>query len=232
MTFRAAWNMSQFEVITFDCYGTLIDWKTGIRNAFQEALDKTGSQRKLADDAVKFYAEEEARIESDNSGALYRQILSKTVLAVAQRIGWTLDESDSGFLADDLPSWKPFQDTNPALERLARQHSLGILSNVDNDLLAATLKHLRPQFNFLVTAQNVGSYKPSLGHFKEARKLVGDRSWLHVAASRFHDIDPAVKLGIKAAWINRMNQPVPPGDSSLKFWTFRDLSELADWLHC
>lgn len=225
-------NMSQFEVITFDCYGTLIDWETGIRNAFQEAIEKTGGQRKIADKAVKFYAEEEARIESENQRASYRQILSKTALAAAQRIGWALDESDSGFLADYLPSWKPFKDTNPALERLAEKHTLGILSNIDNDLLAGTLKHLRPRFDFLVTAQNVGSYKPSPGHFQEARRLVGDRSWLHVAASRFHDIDPVVELGIKAAWINRINAPMPAKDSPRGFWTFKDLSELADWLHC
>jgi 2-haloalkanoic acid dehalogenase type II len=224
--------MSQFEVITFDCYGTLIDWETGIRNAFQEALEKTGNARDLAEGGGRFYAEEEPRIESENSRASYRQILSKTVLAVARRIGWALNESDSGFLADDLPSWKPFKDTNPALERLAKKHTLGILSNVDNDLLAGTLKHLRARFDILVTAENVGSYKPSPGHFQEAWRLVGKRTWLHVAGSKFHDVDPAVKLGIKAAWINRINTQSLARDPPRLFWEFKDLSELADWLHC
>ena len=224
--------MSQFEVITFDCYGTLIDWETGIRDAFQDALEKTGSPGDLADKAARFYAEEEPRIESENSGASYRQILSKTVLAVSRRIGWALKESDSGFLADNLPSWKPFKDTNPALERLAKKHVLGILSNVDNDLLAGTLKQVQARFDILVTAENVGSYKPSPGHFLEARRLVGKRTWLHVAGSKFHDVGPAVKLGIKGAWINRMDTPSLARDSPRRFWEFRDLSELADWLQC
>ena len=116
---------------------------------------------------------------------------------------WDLPESKASFLAEDLPKWIPFPDTNPALATLAKEHKLGILSNVDNDLLSRTLNHFGTRFDILVTAQNVGSYKPAYSHFKEARRLIGGQRWLHVAASQYHDIEPAVNLGINAVWVNR-----------------------------
>ncbi len=222
--------MSQFDVITFDCYGTLIDWETGIRNAFRKALAKTRGSAVLAEKALEIYPEEEATVEAETPHQLYRQVLSKTALAVARKIGWDLKGSDPSFLAKDLPSWKPFQDTNPALEQLVKTHTLGILSNTDNDLLAGTLKHLRARFDILVTAENVRSYKPGPRHFEEARRRIGHRPWLHVAASQFHDIEPANKLNIKAAWINRKNATRTREYPADEVWIFKDLLELADWL--
>ncbi len=219
-------------VITFDCYGTLIDWETGIRNAFRKALEKTRGPAHLAEKALTLYAEEEAKVEAETPHQLYRQVLSKTAIAVAQKIGWGLRNSESSFLAEDLPGWKPFRDTNPALKRLAKRHTLGILSNTDNDLLAGTLKHLRARFEILVTAENVSSYKPKPGHFEEARRLIGQKTWLHVASSQFHDIEPANKLGINAAWVNRKNTPSMHEHSADNVRIFKDLEDLADWLHC
>src|SRR5467141_5464955 len=184
--------------MTFDCYGTLIDWETGIRDAFHKAMLQTGASPGLEAKAFELYEEEERRIERERPHLLYRDVLSKTSLSVARKIGWKLSEAESTFLAKELPSWAPFPDTNPSLARLSRKHTLGILSNVDNDLLSGTVRHFTSRFEIKVTAENVRSYKPAFGHFEEARRIIGNRSWVHVAGSRYHDIEPAVKLGIQA----------------------------------
>jgi 2-haloalkanoic acid dehalogenase type II len=224
--------MSTASVITFDCYGTLIDWETGIRNAFRKALEKAHHPAQLAERVIRLYANEEAKVEEESPHLLYRQVLTRTASKVAEKIGWDLKRVESSFLAEDLPNWKPFPDTNPALERLAKKHTLGILSNTDNDLLAGTLKHLSVKFDILVTAENVRSYKPRPRHFEEARRLIGPRPWLHVAASWFHDIEPATKLNIHAAWVNRKNEPPTKDKMFQRVQTFRDLAELADWHNC
>ena len=108
------------------------------------------------------------------------------------------------FLADSVPGWVPFPDTNAALERLrAAGYALGILSNIDDDLLAATRRHFTVEFELLVTAQQVRAYKPARPHFETARRLIGTRRWLHVGQGYFHDVVPARALGLPIAWINR-----------------------------
>ena len=199
------------DVMTFDCYGTLIDWETGIRDSFRQALAERGSSD-VENRIFELYEQEERRIEKELPYRSYRQVLSETVSRVARKTGWELAPEQSGFLARDLPSWKPFQDTNPALKRLVRKYRLGILSNVDDDLLSGTLKHLAVPFEIIVTAEQVKAYKPSTAHFEKARKIIGDGGeWLHVAGSLYHDIEPARKLGIETVWVNRKNQP-PPGN--------------------
>jgi 2-haloalkanoic acid dehalogenase type II len=214
------------EVITFDCYGTLIDWENGIRNAFHKAILKTEGDPGLEAKASQAYEEEERRVEKAKPHLLYRDVLSKTSLAVARKIGWNLPEAESTFLAKELPNWIPFPDANPSLAKLARQHTLGILSNVDNDLLSGTVKHFTSPFEIKVTAENVRSYKPAFGHFEEARRIIGDRSWVHVAGSHYHDIEPAVKLGIKAVWVNRKNARPTENYSEKQVLEVKDLTEL------
>ncbi len=200
------------DVVTFDCYGTLIDWETGIRDSFRRALSEKGSSDIDENRIFELYEEEERRIEKELPYRPYRQVLSETVLSVARKTGWELAPEHSSFLARDLPGWKPFQDTNPGLKRLVRKCRLGILSNVDNDLLSGTLKNLAVSFDIVVTAEQVKAYKPDTAHFEKARKVIGEgREWLHVAGSLYHDIEPARKLGIEAVWVNRKNQP-PPGN--------------------
>lgn len=201
--------MDQYDVITFDCYGTLIDWERGLRMSFLKAIARTGASSSLVNRAVELYEMEERKIESESPHQSYRTVLSKTALNVARRIGWSLQKSEAGFLTEDLPEWTPFADTNRALRRLAKTSRLGILSNIDNDLLAGTLKRLEARFDILVTAENVKSYKPGFAHFEEARRIIGDKRWLHVAGSMYHDIEPALKLGIRAVWVNRKGLPVP-----------------------
>ena len=205
--------MLLYEVITFDCYGTLVDWESGIRAAF-ESVGIGG------DEALSAYAEIEPKVESGPYRS-YREVLTETASRIATYV-------DGSFLADTLPSWKPFADTNPALQRLRGAGiRLGILSNVDDDLLAETRKHFIVDFDVIVTAQQVGSYKPAHGHFLEARKRIGDARWLHAAQSNFHDIIPANALGIPTAWINRLGQsPLPGGNPT---YEFADLAKLADF---
>jgi 2-haloacid dehalogenase/putative hydrolase of the HAD superfamily len=222
--------MTAAEVITFDCYGTLIDWEKGIRNAFHNAILKTGEDPGLESKASEAYEEEERRVEKEKPHILYRDVLSKTSLAVARKIGWNLPEAESTFLARELPNWTPFPDTNPSLAKLARKHTLGILSNVDNDLLSRTVRHFTSPFEIRVTAENVRSYKPAFGHFEEARRIIGDRSWVHVAGSQYHDIEPAVKLGIKAVWVNRKNARPTRNYSEKQVSEVKDLNELVNRL--
>ena len=220
--------MTTAEVITFDCYGTLIDWEKGIREAFHIAILRTGGDPGLESKASEAYEEEERRVEKEKPHLLYREVLSKTSLAVARRIGWRLSEAESTFLAKELPNWTPFPDTNPSLARLARKHTLGILSNVDNDLLSGTVRQFTSPFEIKVTAENVRSYKPAFGHFEEARRIIGDRSWVHVAGSQYHDIEPAVKLGIRAVWVNRKNTRPTRKYSEKQVLQVKDLNELVD----
>jgi 2-haloalkanoic acid dehalogenase type II len=222
--------LGRFEVITFDCYGTLIDWETGIRNAFHSAMLQTGASRDLESKAFELYEEEERKVEREKPHVLYRDVLSKTGLSVARKIGWSLPESESGFLARQLPGWLPFPDTNPSLARLSRGHTLGILSNVDNDLLAATIKHFTSPIDIRVTAENVRSYKPAPAHFEEARKVIGERSWVHVAASQYYDIEPAVRLGIRAVWVNRKNGQLNSHYPKTGVLEVKDLAQLAKLL--
>jgi 2-haloalkanoic acid dehalogenase type II len=203
----------RYDIVTFDCYGTLIDWETGIAEAFRIA----GSQLDR-DELLRRYAEVEPQVEGERYRP-YRDVLAET----ARRISG----DDGVFLADSLPDWKPFPDTNAALERLRDAgYRLGILSNVDDDLLAATRRHFTVDFDLIVTAQQVRSYKPAPGHFEAARAFISDARWLHAAQSNFHDIAPATMLGIDNVWVNRHAHSggVKPT------WEVRDLTALADML--
>ena len=196
-------------VITFDCYGTLIDWETGIGGWFEAAAAEEG-RRLERRELLAVYAEIEPAVEAERYRS-YREVLTETALRVARRLDWPLTPARASGLAESLQQWKPFPDTNPALEKLAAAgHRLGILSNVDDDLLTATRRHLSVPFEILVTAGQVRSYKPAPGHFEEARRRIGGSRWLHAAQSHFHDVLPCRALGIPVAWVNRKTEPARP----------------------
>jgi 2-haloalkanoic acid dehalogenase type II len=217
-----------FEILTFDCYGTLIDWESGIAGAFLAAAAGEGillDRRRI----LEAYAEAEPTVQAA-SYRPYREVLALAARATATVLGWSLPAGKAGFLAASLPDWIPFPDTNPALERLARAgYRLGILSNVDDDLLAATCRHFKTPPELTVTAQQVRSYKPGHAHFLAARKRIGPAPWLHAAESYFHDIRPTLELGIPSAWINRGRRPLPPGSRPPER-ELRSLRDLADLL--
>jgi 2-haloalkanoic acid dehalogenase type II len=215
------------DVVTFDCYGTLIDWENGIREAFAAEARRLGAPVD-ADRALGLYAEIEPAVEA-GTFRRYREVLAEAARRIASRLGWPLPEARAGFLAESLPSWRPFPDTNRALIQLARAgYDLGILSNVDDVLLNWTRRHFLASFPIVVTAEQVGSYKPAPGHFLAARSLIGSRRWVHAAQSYYHDVVPARALGITVAWINRKGEAAPDGGKPDQ--TFPTLIELADWL--
>jgi 2-haloacid dehalogenase/putative hydrolase of the HAD superfamily len=216
-----------YDVITFDCYGTLIDWETGISTAFAQAAAADGPQIDRAR-LLRAYAEIEKVVETETYRS-YRDVLTETAQRVAERLDWPMHRTRAAFLAESLPQWPPFADTNAALERLvAAGYVLGLLSNIDDDLLASTRRHFTVPFEILVTAQQVRSYKPSHGHFHTARQRVGGRRWLHAAQSYYHDVIPAHTLGIPVAWINRKAETASDGSRADR--EFRTLAGLADWL--
>jgi 2-haloalkanoic acid dehalogenase type II len=216
-----------YDVVTFDCYGTLVDWEEGISSAFVREAAEDGV---VLDRARVLAAYHELEPEIEASGYRpYREVLAATAVRVAQRLGWPLTVDRARFLPESLARWKPFPDTNPALERLVRAgYRLGILSNVDDDLLAATRRQLGVLFDVVVTAEQVHSYKPAQGHFMEARRRIGGARWLHAAQSFFHDVVPARALGIPVAWINRKRESASGGVAP--DLEMRDLTGLADAL--
>jgi len=216
-----------YDIITFDCYGTLIDWENGIVNAFQSEAGKDGVEL-AADDIIATYSVEEPSVESGPYRS-YREVLGETARRVAASLGWNIGADRASFLAASLPHWAPFSDTNAALERLAGRHKLGILSNIDDDLLAATRKHFTVSFELIVTAQQVKSYKPAPAHFNEALARTAGRRLLHAAQSYFHDVVPTSELGIPVVWVNRHGSPVDPR-GPLPTQEVRTLTELADLL--
>jgi len=217
----------QYDIITFDCYGTLIDWESGIISAFQSEAAKDGVELR-GDQIIEAYAAEEPSVEFAAYRS-YRDVLAETASRVAAKLGWNLPVERAGFLAASLPEWQPFPDTNPALERLARRFQLGILSNIDDDLLTATRRHFTADFELIVTAQQVKSYKPDLAHFKEAIVRAGEKRLLHAAQSYFHDVVPTRKIGIPVVWINRKVIGVEPG-APVPTHEVRTLAELANLL--
>ena len=215
-------------VVTFDCYGTLIDWETGIWKAFREAArhDAVTLDR---DKLIEAYHAIEPEVEAEPFRP-YRDVLAETARRVAARCGWTISLERAAFLPRSLGSWPPFPDTNAALERLAGRLRLGILSNVDEDLLEATRKRLGVRFDFWVTADRVESYKPDLAHFEAARPYVGDPAgWLHVAQSLFHDVGPANCVNVPVVWVNRKGED-RPAEGPLPDREVPDLASLAAWL--
>jgi 2-haloacid dehalogenase/putative hydrolase of the HAD superfamily len=202
-------NEHDFDIITFDCYGTLIDWEGGITSAFQQEAARAGAMLD-ANAIIEAYHQAEPDVESV-AYLPYREVLAETARRVADKLELVIAPERANLLAESLPHWTPFPDTNAALERLAKRFQLGILSNIDDDLLAATRQLFTVDFELIVTAQQVKSYKPGLAHFNEARARMGDKRWLHAAQSYFHDVVPASKLQIPSAWVNRKHEQVAAG---------------------
>jgi 2-haloalkanoic acid dehalogenase type II len=219
---------ADYDIITFDCYGTLIDWERGIRDAFAALAQEAGVVLNAEDALVAYHAVEPAA--QTETYRPYREVLGEVARRVAARQGWQMDDATAQAFAARLPAWPPFPDTDAALVRLAGAgYRLGILSNIDDDLLQATLRHFRAPIDLIVTAQQVGSYKPAHGHFVRARERIGDRRWLHAAQSHFHDVVPCSALGLPVVWVNRKREPLPAGGPA-PLAEVATMAELADWL--
>lgn len=196
-------DFSRFTTISFDCYGTLIEWEAGILPAMRGVLGRHG--RTLTDAAIlELYGEFEAEAES-GAYQSYRDVLQSVVRALAERLGFTHGPADISSLSESVPSWPPFPDTVAALLQLKRRYRLAVISNIDDDLFAETRKHLGVEFDAVITAEKARSYKPSLNNFKLALSALAIRpeNLLHVGQSIYHDVLPARSLGISTVWVKR-----------------------------
>lgn len=192
-----------FRALTFDCYGTLIDWESGIRGALRPLLTRHRvnlSDAEMLECYGRFEAAEQAREYNR-----YRNVLIEVTFRFGQEFGFMPTPEETAALVKSLPGWQPFPDTVEALHALKRRFQLVILSNIDDDLFAETAKHLGVEFDHIITAQQVGSYKPSHRNFETALARIGlpKEQVLHVAQSLYHDIVPAKALGIANVWVNR-----------------------------
>jgi 2-haloacid dehalogenase len=196
-------DFDRIEVVSFDCYGTLIDWESGIL----EALASFRSQyrdRATDDGLLEQYASLESVMESGEY-IPYRDVLRGVMRGFARRFSVPEERLDPDLLLDSLPRWRPFPDTVESLRRLKERYKLAVISNTDDDLFAQTARSLEVPFDFVVTAQQVGAYKPSPKNFTHALQVFGipKERLLHAAQSRFHDVAPARSLGIATVWVNR-----------------------------
>ena len=160
---------------------------------------------------------------------LYAEVLRRTAVRAAKELGWELESSRAQFLPDSVPYWPPFRETNAQLERFAKKYEIGILSNIDDKLLGATRRHFRVDFDLVVTAQQVRSYKPDPAHFREcARRIGGKRGWVHIASGYETDVEPCLKLKIPVIWVNRHGQELEPGQKkpTEEVKTLRDAAKL------
>lgn len=195
-------NFDQYQVLTFDCYGTLIDWEGGMLAALHKILDAHGIQ--LEDEKIlELFAEFESAEEKDYKP--YRQVLQSVVRRFGDRLHFQPTAAEQEALPDSIQNWQPFPDTVAALKQLQQRFKLVVISNVDDDLFAGTAPHLQVEFDQVITAQQVKSYKPSLNNFQVAFDRIGlpKDQILHIAASLYHDIVPANTLELANVWVNR-----------------------------
>ncbi len=196
---------------TFDCYGTLVDWRGGIRGQLARLF---GEER--ADALLGRYFDAEARLQAADPGRSYRAVLAGALAAAAGEAGLAPPAGEEDALAASLPSWPVFPDVRPALaEARARGWRLAILSNTDRDLLDASVQAIGVPFDVTIVAGEIGSYKPALRHWQVFRERTGvpAERHVHVAQSLFHDIAPARELGLASIWVNRLGEPPGPEPS-------------------
>lgn len=194
---------TQFEYLSFDCYGTLIDWEMGILGYLRPLLQSKGCV--VSDDEVlNLYSDFEPR-QQQVAYRPYREILAAVVGEFAEHFKFEVTRQEADGLAESIRDWLPFPDTVGALGEVKRRYKLAILSNIDDDLFAMTRPKLGVDLDLVVTAQQVGSYKPSRRNFETLlqRLPVGKERLLHVAESLYHDVVPARELGIATVWVNR-----------------------------
>jgi 2-haloacid dehalogenase len=199
-------DFSRFEILTFDCYGTLINWEDGILGCLHRVLAAHGI---AADDAtiLRLYGDFEASAEQGEY-CCYRDVLHSVVRQFGEHFGFSPSEAETSSLPESLGAWKPWPDTVEALRKLKSRFQLAIVSNVDDGLFAATRPQLGVEFDQIITAQQARSYKPSLKIFELALRRIGVpvHRVLHVGQSIYHDVVPAQSLGFATVWVNRSSK--------------------------
>jgi len=207
-------DFSRFTTLSFDSYGTLIEWEAGILPALRRVLERHG--KTLNDAAIlELYGEFESEAEKPPYRK-YRDVLKSVVRAFGKRLGFLPEAQDLETLAGSVPSWPAFPDAVDALRKLKKRYRLAIISNIDDDLFAETSKLLDVDFDAVITAEQAQSYKPSLRNFELAleRLAVPREHLLHVGQSIYHDVIPAQSLGLATVWVNRKS--ARPGVGAVK----------------
>jgi 2-haloacid dehalogenase len=198
--------------VTFDVYGTLIDSDTGIYEAFSKEAERDGYTISR-DELITLFKETQKEI-TGGSYELYAEVLRRTAVQISKQLGWPLEPSRSGFLPESVKRWPAFKESNTQLDRFRKKFDLGLIANVDDKLLGETRRHFKADFDLVVTAQQVRSYKPDPAHFKEAeRRIGGKKGWVHVTSDYYYDVEPCLKAKIPVIWVNRNKEQL---DSSQK----------------
>lgn len=227
-------ELERTRVVSFDCYGTLVDWEAGILAALRPVLRAHG--REIPDpEVLGLYARLEPAAEAGEFRP-YREVLQAVVEGFGRELDFEPSPAERRVLVDSIGEWPPFADTRDALRRLAGRFPLAIVSNVDDDLLERTVRRLDVDFAHRVTAEQCRSYKPSRHNFRVALDRFGlpPQRVLHVAQSVYHDIVPASELGIPTVWVRRRrtgegSTATPPAEGRADL-TVPDLASLAQWV--
>jgi 2-haloacid dehalogenase len=195
--------------LTFDCFGTLVDWRHGIGTTGELLFPGHGQE------FLDAYSALEAEVESDLPFRQYREVLAETTRRAARQLKLELKPDDATALVSTIPYWRTFADVGPALGRLRDEGwQLALLTNCDRDIIALTRRRLPVPFDAVVTAEDVSAYKPNPAHFRHFASSISPETWIHVAQSYFHDIKPASELGITRIWVNRQQEKDDPSLAS------------------
>ncbi|MCE2526032.1 MAG: haloacid dehalogenase type II [Actinomycetia bacterium] len=218
-------SAEEYRVLTFDCYGTLVDWGSGIVENLQRVV--THHNREVSDQyLLEFFAQTEPQVQSE--GGRYVEVLGEVLRRLGQEMAFTPSAEELDGFGQSVGEWKPFADTVDALTRLSKRFDLAIISNVDNDLFARTNRRLKVTFSHIITAEEVSFYKPDRAMFDAALATLGGKTGvLHVAQSLFHDIAPASALGIDTVWIRRDHNAARVVDAQ-PTWSYATLGDFAD----
>jgi 2-haloacid dehalogenase len=225
---------SPYQTLSFDCYGTLIDWESGIVAALQPWLKRRGLLVE-DDEILALHGKWEPKAEA-GTYKTYREVLREVMRLMSEELGLILLPGEERILEDSLGRWPVFPDTVAALARLRQHHAVAILSNVDRDLIAETLAFNGMEVDWVLTAEDVRAYKPAQVFFETAKSRLNcpPDQWLHCGCSKYHDIGPASRLGIATAWINRRlgqsGDGATPSAEATPLLSFASLAELADAL--
>ena len=226
---------NSIEILSFDCYGTLIDWENGILGALRPVLSRH-SAKVDDEELLALYAQIESSAQQ-LAYRPYRDILRSVMREISIALQFSPNADELNVLSESIANWLPFPDTVDSLRRLKTKYKLAIFSNIDDDLFATSNKRLAVDFDYVITAQQARAYKPSPHMFEYAfDKLRVDPSRiLHVAQSLYHDITPAQSLGLKTVWVNRRKgrpgtgaTPNAEASASVEVATLRELVELLE----
>jgi 2-haloacid dehalogenase len=228
----AGLDFDRFDVLTFDCYGTLIDWETGLLAALRPVLERAGVEAS-DEELLELYAKYEAELEA-GPYLCYREVLAEALRRSGEELGFVPSIAEAESFSGSVKDWPAFGDSAAALQRLQERFRLGVITNCDGDLFAASAERLGVDFDWVITAEECRSYKPSHNNFEVAFERIGvpPERILHVAQSLFHDHVPAKEIGLASVWINRREgRPgagaTPPAEATPDL-TFPDMRSFAE----